>query len=72
MATDTETLTQREAALLLKVSVSYLRASDCPKLLLPGRGTKPLVRYDRAAVLAWRDRWSVSATTPQTRLPRSA
>ena len=50
-----ELLTQREAANLLKVSVSYLRASSCPKLLLPSSGSqgKPLVRYLRSDVLAW-------------------
>ena len=42
-------LTQREAAKLLQVSVAYLRASACPKYLLPGNGPrrKPLVRYRR-------------------------
>ena len=42
-------LTQKEAANLLRVSVSFLRASGCPKHLLPGNGLrgKPLVRYLR-------------------------
>jgi hypothetical protein len=48
-------LTQREAASVLNVSVAYLRASTCPKLLLPGSGPrgKPLVRYLRSDVLSW-------------------
>lgn len=48
-------LTQKEAASLLRVSVSYLRASSCPKHLLPGNGRrgKELVRYRRDEVLAW-------------------
>jgi hypothetical protein len=48
-------LTQKEAAHLLRVSVSYLRASSCPKHLLPGNGRKgkELVRYRRDEVLAW-------------------
>lgn len=48
-------LTQKEAAELLRVSVSFLRASSCPKHLLPGNGLrgKPLVRYVRSEVLAW-------------------
>jgi hypothetical protein len=48
-------LTQKEAADLLRVSVSYLRASSCPKHLLPGNGKKgkDLVRYRRDEVLAW-------------------
>jgi hypothetical protein len=48
-------LTQREAAQLLRVSVSYLRASNCPKHLLPGNGPKgrDLVRYRRDELLAW-------------------
>ena len=46
-------LTQREAAVLARVSVSYLRASRCPKILLPGRGRRPMVRYSRADVVAW-------------------
>lgn len=48
-------LTQREAARLLRVSPSFLRASSCPKHLLPGNGPRgrPLVRYLRDEVLAW-------------------
>jgi hypothetical protein len=48
-------LTQKEAARVLRVSVSYLRASSCPKHLLPGNGPRgrPLVRYFREDVLAW-------------------
>jgi hypothetical protein len=48
-------LTQREAARLLRVSVSYLRASSCPKHLLLGNGPRgrPLVRYLRDEVLVW-------------------
>jgi hypothetical protein len=48
-------LTQKEAARLLRVSVSYLRASSCPKHLLPGNGKKGkgIVRYLRDEVLAW-------------------
>lgn len=48
-------LTQKEAARLLHVSVSYLRASSCPKMLLPGNGPRgrPLVRYHRDEVIAW-------------------
>ena len=48
-------MTQREAARLLGVGVSYLRASSCPKYLLPGNGPRgrPLLRYRRDEVLAW-------------------
>ena len=48
-------LRQREAASFLGVSVSYLRASNCPRLLLPsnGRGTKPFLRYRLSELLAW-------------------
>jgi hypothetical protein len=48
-------LTQKAAAKLLSVSPSYLRASSCPKQLLPGNGPKrkELVRYLRDEVLAW-------------------
>lgn len=51
-------LPQAEAALRLGVSVAYLRASDCPKVYLPGNGPKarPLVRYDWDAVMAWTER----------------
>lgn len=50
--------TQREAAFYLGVSSRYLRASDCPKLLLPGTGPrgKKLVRYDPSDVRSWADR----------------
>jgi hypothetical protein len=62
-------LTQREAASLLRVGVSYLRASDCPKVLLPGNGAKarPLVRYRRSEVMAWAERWTVRASALQRR-----
>ncbi len=48
-------LTQKQAAAVLQVSVSYLRASSCPKVLLPGNGKrgKPLVRYRQLDLLAW-------------------
>lgn len=47
--------TQQEAAEHLRVSARYLRASSCPKVLLPGNGRtkKPLVRYDPAQVRRW-------------------
>jgi hypothetical protein len=47
--------TQAEAAEYLCVSQRYLRASSCPKILLPGTGLhgKPLVRYNPADVRAW-------------------
>jgi hypothetical protein len=50
-------LTQRQAAELLQVSVSYLRASNCPKVLLPGNGRrgKPLVRYRMHDLVSWAD-----------------
>lgn len=59
-------LTQREAAGLLRVSVSYLRASSCPKHLLPGNGARgrPLVRYLRDDLLAWA---TARALTPARR-----
>lgn len=61
-------LTQDEAAALLHVSARYLRASDCPKVLLPpARGRRPLVRYDRAALLAWARSWEARASVPQRR-----
>lgn len=48
-------ISQRDAAAYLGVSVSYLRASSCPKVLLPGTGPrgKPLVRYRLSDI----DRW---------------
>jgi hypothetical protein len=61
----TDYLTQREAADLLRVSVSYLRASDCPKVLLPpSRGKKrPVVRYSRADLEAWVSHWRAKDET---------
>jgi hypothetical protein len=54
-------LTQREAAALLKVSERYLRASECPKVLLPGNGPKrkPIVRYRPSDI----EKWSESRNT---------
>ena len=47
--------TQKDAADFCHVSPRYLRASSCPKLLLPstGRAGKPLVRYNSTAVREW-------------------
>lgn len=55
-------MTQREAADLLRVSVSYLRASDCPKVLLPSNGKRALVRYRQSEVLAWLEKWTARST----------
>lgn len=55
-------LTQKEAAALLRVSVSYLRASDCPKVLLPSRGKRSLVRYRESEMMAWTERWTARST----------
>jgi hypothetical protein len=54
--------TQHEAAYYLGVSARYLRESSCPKVLLPGAGEKgrPLVRYEPAAVMSWKDAWSTN------------
>lgn len=51
--------TQREAASYLSVTPRYLRESSCPKILLPGNGTKgyPVVRYDPSEVRAWSRAW---------------
>jgi len=53
--TTPELLTQKAAAALLSVSVSWLRASDAPRLLLPGHGPSgcPVLRYPRGALLEW-------------------
>lgn len=66
-------LTQKEAAAYLRVSVSWLRASDCPKVLLPqpmtprasrrveaGKPLRPLLRYRREDLDAWADHWRVA------------
>lgn len=59
---------QKEAAKLLRVSVSYLRKSDCPKTPLPpARGKRPLIRYLRTEVLAWAATHRRRATEPQRR-----
>lgn len=55
-------LTQKEAAGVLRVSVSYLRASDCPKVLLPSRGKRALVRYRQSEIMAWAEKWTARST----------
>lgn len=56
-------LRQREAAVLLGVSVAWLRASQCPKVLLPGNGPKgrEIVRYDPADLKAWSEERNTKA-----------
>ena len=51
--------TQRQAAEYLAVTPRYLRDSRCPKIFLPGNGSKgnPVVRYDPAEVQAWAHAW---------------
>ena len=48
-------LTLRQAAELLHVSGAYLRASSCPKVLLPGNGprNKALIRYVTDDLKEW-------------------
>ena len=62
-------VSQKEAAVFLHVSQSYLRASSCPKVLLPGNGQKdrPLVRYRLSEVATWAEQWARRATVPQGR-----
>ena len=62
-------VSQREAAAFLGASQSYIRASSCPKVLLPGNGPKAraLVRYRLSEVAAWSEQWSQRATVPQRR-----
>jgi hypothetical protein len=62
-------VSQKEAAVFLHVSQSYLRASSCPKVLLPGNGPKdrPLVRYRLSEVAIWSEQWTQRATIPQRR-----
>lgn len=58
--------TQKEAAAYLGVSVSYIRASTCPKALLPSQGkrnARPLVRYRRQEVEDWLARHTARATS---------
>ena len=55
IAVGLQLVSQPEAGRYLGVSVSYLRASSCPKVLLPGTGPrgKPLVRYRLSDLDAW-------------------
>lgn len=55
---------QDEVAAALKVSPRYVRASECPKVLLPGNGPKrrPLVRYRLSEVLAWLEKRTARST----------
>ena len=46
---DDEILTLREAANQLKVSGSWLRRSDCPRV----RFSMKMVRFNRAELLKW-------------------
>lgn len=57
-------MTQKEAAALLKVSRSWLRASECPKVLLPGNGPKRrnLVHYRMSDI----ERWAEERTRKST------
>lgn len=61
----TETLIkQKAAAALLGVSVAWLRASECPKVLLPGNGPKgrPVVRYRLSDIEAWAEQRTARST----------
>lgn len=60
----TDTLwTPAECAEYLRVSQRYLRASTCPRVKLPpSRGSRPIIRYDPAAVRRW---WEGKRTPQQ-------
>jgi hypothetical protein len=52
---------------MLRVSVAWLRASECPKVLLPGNGPKrrALVRYRMSDIEAWSEQRRVKRSTLQ-------
>ena len=62
-------LTQRQAAESLQVSQAYLRASACPKVMLPGNGPrgKPVIRYSEDDLRTWARERSARASSPQRR-----
>jgi hypothetical protein len=47
--------TKRELADYLGVTVRAVERMPIPRVTLPGRGRKPIVRYDPAQVRAWID-----------------
>lgn len=47
--------TKRELAEYLGVAVRAVERMPIPRVTLPGRGRKPIVRYDPAQVRAWID-----------------
>jgi len=47
--------TKRELAAYLGVTVRAVERMPIPRVALPGRGKKPIVRYDPAQVRAWVD-----------------
>ncbi len=47
--------TKRELAEYLGVTVRAVERMPVPRVTLPGRGKKPIVRYDPAQVRAWID-----------------
>jgi hypothetical protein len=49
--------TQQETAGYLRVSIRYLRSSNCPRITLPSAGgSRPLLRYDPDAVKQWAEK----------------
>lgn len=46
---------KRELAEYLGVTVRAVERMSIPRVTLPGRGTRPIVRYDPAQVRAWVD-----------------
>lgn len=59
MIAESQLLTQKEMAGRLRVSVSYLRASGCPKTFLPSLkpGGRPIIRYSPEEVERWLGRF---------------
>jgi hypothetical protein len=62
-------LTSREAARATHLSAGFLRASNCPKVLIKGHGrtSKSVVRYEPAELVKWIRAQSVKASHSQRR-----
>lgn len=54
--TDTPLWTKREVAAYLGVGVRTVERLRIPRVAMPARGSKPIVRYDPAEVKAFVDR----------------
>lgn len=60
--------TLKEAAVALRVSQSWLRASNCPRFVIPTSGERAMLRFDPMETRDWVNQWHQRHATSRERV----